>query len=39
MFLLSSGGISLNPGPTPNNISQSFWKPFEHKGLHFTEVR
>ena len=35
MLLLLSGDISLNPGPAPNNVSQSFWKPFENKGLHF----
>ena len=34
MLLLLSGDISLNPGPTPNSVSQSFWKPFENKGLH-----
>ena len=38
MFLLLSGDISLNPGPTPNSISQSFWKPFENKGLHFLHL-
>ena len=32
MLLLLSGGISLNPGPTPNSVSQSFWEPFENKG-------
>ena len=31
--LLLSDDISLNPGPTPNSVSQSFWKRFENKGL------
>ena len=35
MLLLLSGDISLNPGPTPNSVSQSLWKSFENKGLHF----
>ena len=35
MLLFLSGNISLNPGPTPNSISQSFRKLFENKGLHF----
>ena len=35
MLLSLSGGISLNPGPTPNSVSQSFWKPFENKSLQF----
>ena len=30
--------ISLNPGPTPNNVSQSFWKSFENKSLHFLHL-
>ena len=34
-MLLLSGDMSLNPGPTSNNLSQSFSKPFENKGLHF----
>ena len=38
MLLLLSGDISLNPGPTPNSVSQSFWKPFENKGLHFLHL-
>ena len=38
MLLLLSGDISLNPGPTPNSISQSFWKPFQNKGLHFLHL-
>ena len=36
--LLLSGGISLNPGPTPNSVSQSIWKTFENKGLHFLHL-
>ena len=35
MLLLLSGDISLSPGPTLNSVSQSFWKPFKNKGLHF----
>ena len=35
MILLILGDISLNPGSTPNSVSQSFWKPFENEGLHF----
>ena len=38
MLLLLSGDISLSPGPTPNSISQSFWKPFQNKGLHFLHL-
>ena len=38
MLLLLSGDISLNPGPTPNSVSQSFWKPSENKGLHFLHL-
>ena len=38
MFLILSGDISLNPGPTPNSVFQSFWKPFENKRLHFFRV-
>ena len=38
MLLLLAGDISLNPGPTPISISQSFWKPFENKGLHFLHL-
>ena len=38
MLLLLSGYISLNPGPTPNSVFQSFWKPFEHKCLHFLDI-
>ena len=34
MLLLLVGDISLNPGPTPNRFFQSFWKPFENKGLY-----
>ena len=37
-LLLLSGDISINPGPTPNIVSQSFWKPFENKGLHFLHL-
>ena len=37
-MLLLSGDISLNPGPTPNSVSQPFWKPFENKGLHFLHL-
>ena len=37
-MLLLLYDISLNPGPTPNSISQSFWKPFENKGLHFLHL-
>ena len=36
--MLLSGDISLNPGPTTNSISQSFWKLFENKGLHFLHL-
>ena len=35
MLLLLSGDVSLSPGPTPNSVSQSFWKPFKNKALHF----
>ena len=35
LLLLLSGDISLSLGPTPNSVPQSFWKPFENKGLHF----
>ena len=38
MLLLLSGDISLNPGTTPNSISQSFWKLLENKGLHFLHL-
>ena len=38
MLLLLSRDISLNPGPTPISVSQSFWKPFENKGLHFLHL-
>ena len=38
MLLLLAGDISLNPGPTPKSISQSFWKPFENKGLQFLHL-
>ena len=38
MLLLLSGDISLNPGPTSNSVSQSFWKLFENKGLHFLHL-
>ena len=38
MLLLLSGDISLNPGPTPNSVSQSFWEPFENKGFHFLHL-
>ena len=38
MLLLLAGDISLNPGPTPISVSQSFWKPFENKGLHFSHL-
>ena len=37
-ILLLSGDISLNLGPTPNSLSQLFWKPFENKGLHFLHL-
>ena len=36
-MLLLSGDICLNPSPTPNSISQPFWKP-ENKGLHFLHL-
>ena len=39
MLLLLSGDISLNPGPTPNSVSQYFWEPFENKGLHFLHLK
>ena len=35
MLLILSGDKSFNPGPTPNSVSESFWKSFEKKGLHF----
>ena len=38
MLLLLSCDISLNPVLTPNNVSQSFWKPFENKGLYFLHL-
>ena len=38
MLLLLSGDISLNPGPTPSSVSQSFWKPFENQGLPFLHL-
>ena len=38
MLLLFSGDISLNPGPTPSSVSQSFWRPVENKGLHFLHL-
>ena len=38
MLLLFSGDIILNPSPTPNSVSQSFWKPFENKGLHLLHL-
>ena len=38
MLLLLSGYISLNPVPTSNSVSQSFWKPFQNKGLHFLHL-
>ena len=36
-MLLLSGDICLNPSPTPNSISQPFWKP-ENKSLHFLHL-
>ena len=38
MLLLLSGVISLNPGLTPNSVSQSFWKSFKNKGLNFLHL-
>ena len=38
MLLLLSCDISLNPVLTPNNVSQSFWKPFENKGFYFLHL-
>ena len=38
MLLSLSGDISLNPGPTPNSVSQSFWNPFENRGLLFLHL-
>ena len=38
MLLILSSDISLNPGPTPNSVSQCFWKPFENKGFHFLHL-
>ena len=38
MLLLSSGDISLNPGPTSNSVSHSFWKPFENKDLQLLHL-
>ena len=38
MLLLLSCDISLNAVLTPNNVSQSFWKPFENKGLYFLHL-
>ena len=37
-IFLFSANISLNSGPTPNSVSQSFWQPFEDKGLHFLNL-
>ena len=37
-MLLLSGDRSLNPGPTPNSVSQSFWKLFENKALRFLHL-
>ena len=37
-MLLLPGDISLNPGSTPNSVSQSFWKPFEDKYPHFLHL-
>ena len=37
-ILLFSVNISLNLGPTPNSVSQSFGKTFEDKGLHFLHL-
>ena len=38
MLLLLFCDISLSAGPTPNSVSQSFWKTFENKGLHFLHL-
>ena len=38
MLSLLSGEISLNPVPTPNSVSQPFWKPFENNGLYFLHL-
>ena len=38
MLLLLSGDITLNTVPTPNSLSQSLWKPFENKDLHFLHL-
>ena len=38
MLLSLSGDISLNPGSTPNSVSQSFWNPFENSGLLFLHL-
>ena len=37
-MLLLPGDISSSLGPTPNSVSQSFWEPFENKGLHFLHL-
>ena len=38
MLLLYSGKVSLNPGLTPNSVSQPFQKPSKNKGLHFLHL-
>ena len=38
MLLLSSGDISLNPGPTSNSVSHSLWKSFENKDLQLLHL-
>ena len=38
MLLLLFCDISLSAGPTPNSVSQSFWKPFENKCLHLLHL-
>ena len=32
-YFVLPGDVSLNPGPTPSSVFQSFWKRFENKGL------
>ena len=40
-YVLSNALIIIwrhNPVPTPKSLSQSLWKPFENKGLHFLHL-
>ena len=38
MLSLLSGDVSLNSAPAAKSVSQSFWKPFENKGLYFLHL-